>query len=193
MKTRILSWLLFHANRFTKSEAFYAIKNRLLKKHGRFILHDVQYLEGKACWSCNGTGIHHYTYDQYGFRDEPIECFKCFGSGWYKYPVWVILERIRFGKFFFHQPIGRSYNEPLLPVSIDGYVNHEQTKHGKFALAILYLLYDRQQFKRFCRMEYKKVLRKIKRAQMRRRVQKIYPERKMLKNHKFVTEDDRPF
>jgi hypothetical protein len=148
----ILPWLLHHANRVSKTDEFYAIKSRLLKKYGRFVEHQVQYLEGKRCRSCGGSGIHHYEYDNYGFL-EPDPCWNC-DNGWYKKPTWVILERIRFGRYYFHQPIGRQYTKPLTPVTINGYVDHKDTKHGLFSLVMLYLLYNRKAFKAYWKKWY---------------------------------------
>ncbi len=194
----ILSWLLHHANRFTKSPNFYAVKSRLLKRYGRLLQYEVQYIEGKECWSCGGTGIHHWSYDQYGMKDEPFMCWSCYGSGWYKDPMWVILKRILFGKYIFHQPYERSYSKPQLSVSINGYVTHTPTKHGLFALNILYLLYDRKAFKLRIDMWYwNNVTGPIKKRQSRRRLQRRLKQREKQRvqqpDPEPELEDDLPF
>lgn len=144
MKNKILSYLLHHANRSSKAPEFYAIKTRLLKKHGVFIGHDVQHIPGKKCFSCQGTGI----YTGYSYYDgsmwEDI-CYQC-NSGWYKRPMWVVLERYRFGKYVFHQPLKKVWHihDVDIPnaVKIDGYIDHKLTKHGLDCLHLLYILFD---------------------------------------------------
>lgn len=138
---KILSWLLHHANRNCKDNIFYSIKNKILKKYGTFLYYDVQFIKGKRCWC--GDGIYDYTWDM-----EPIECYKCGGTSWYKIPVYNILEKIQFGKYYFHSPFKKSYKKPaeymnLYPGSvIEGYIEHNLSKYGNFALNCLYLLFD---------------------------------------------------
>ena len=102
---QILAWLLHHANRQCSDDVFYEIKNKLLKKYGRCICYDVQFIQGKKCWC--GDGIYDYNWYTY----EPIVCYKCNGTGWYKLPVWNILGRLKFGRFKFHVPFKRSYEK----------------------------------------------------------------------------------
>src|SRR5687767_8378355 len=52
----ILSHLLHHANRETKMDEFYRIKDKILTKYGKVIGYDVQFIEGKKCKSCGGFG-----------------------------------------------------------------------------------------------------------------------------------------
>ncbi len=147
MLTKILSWLLHHANRLGKDEYFYKIKNNILSKYGAFICFDVQFIEGKKCYSCRGTGEHVYyrwdgTYD-YDF------CWHCH-NGWYKRRTWNILSRIKFGKYEFHQPFQRVYHKPYngIPV-IEGYFDHEKSKYSNFAKTILFLIYEKGYLKRW--------------------------------------------
>lgn len=145
MRTKILSWLLHHANKLGRNYNFYQIKNKILTKYGKHICYDVQFIEGKICWSCDGTG----TYEGDDFTDT---CRNCAGSGMYKNDVWNILAKIQFGKYTFHQPYKRVYKEPeiILGLIINDYISHKPTKYGKFALNILFLLYD----KRFLRIKF---------------------------------------
>ena len=76
LKKTILSWLLHNANREGRNEHFYEIKNRILAKYGKLVCYDVQFIEGKKCHSCGGTGI----YTGYYSNDD---CYHCF-NGWYK-------------------------------------------------------------------------------------------------------------
>lgn len=139
---KILSWLLHHANRNCNENNFYSIKNKILKKYGQFINYDIQYIDGKKCWCGNGI------YDYNWFDKEPIICYKCNGTGWYKLPVWNILEKVSFGKYQFHIPFERSYKKPIDYINqypnslIDGYIDHNNSKYGDIALNILYLIYD---------------------------------------------------
>ena len=146
---RVLSWLLHHANREGRNEYLYKIKNRLLSKYGKFIGHDIQFIEGKKCHSCDGTGIYVH-YHWHGSEREYEGCYRCY-NGWYKRPTWNVLQRIQFGNYVFHQPFERLYKKPedvSLPI-IEGYIEHNRSKHGKFALTILFLLYEKGYLKRW--------------------------------------------
>lgn len=150
-----LSWLLHHANRKYHSKEFYDIKNRILKKYGQHICYDVQFIEGKKCHSCDGTGIY------VGVRWSDIHwgktvsyqetCYHCY-QGWYKRPVWNILARLQLGKYTFHQPYHRVYEKPdnSIPV-IEGYIEHRDSKYSDFAATILFLIYERGYLKRWYR------------------------------------------
>lgn len=142
MKTLILSFLLHHANRNNKSPEFYAVKNKLLKLHGKHIGYDVQFIEGKKCHTCGGSGIYTGYYWESGERWQD-SCNRCYG-GWYKRPVWNILERVQFGKYIFHQPKERVYKNPNLSAAstITGYIDHSHSKHGDTAHFILMLMYE---------------------------------------------------
>ena len=140
MKKTILSWLLHHANKGYKCEIFYGIKRKLLAKYGTFLGYDFQEIEGKECWSCDGTGTYH------GFFSKET-CYHCWGDGWYRKPHWNVLERIKFGKYTFHTPVNRIYKAPEVgSVIIDGYVTHNSTKWTKKSRTILYLIYDTKAF-----------------------------------------------
>lgn len=141
---QLLAFLLHHANREYKSEKFYAIKNMLLKKYGNHIGYDVQYIEGKKCYSCGATGY-------YSHWRGLVECFKCDGTGFYKLPVYNILEVVQFGKYRFHQPYKRAYAKPELPVTINDYISHTSTKYGKISRHILFLIYESGYLKRYYR------------------------------------------
>lgn len=114
---RILGRILHIANsdpHAVGKSAFYAAKSLMLTLYGVPDGEDIQHIEGESCWSCDGTG---------GLY-EPGGCYKCWGDGWYKRPVWVRLARYRIGQFVFHQPIERMYEEPSREVKIIGYVRH---------------------------------------------------------------------
>jgi hypothetical protein len=146
MKVKILSWLLHHANRSSKLPQFYAIKEQLLAKYGKHIGYDVQHIEGKKCFSCDGTGVYTGYYWQSG-EEWHDACYHCYG-GWYKRPQWILLKRFKFGKFTFHKPEKREYNlrNPFMAYtvepSVEGYIDHSYTKHGGLALRILFFMFN---------------------------------------------------
>jgi hypothetical protein len=143
----VLSWLLHHANRLGRNEYFYQIKNKILAKYGIHVCYDVQFIEGKKCNSCRGTGIHHY-YNWEGEIYDTDFCWHCH-NGWYKRPTWNILARVKFGKYEFHQPYQRVYEKPDNGIQIiDGYIDHTKSKYSKLALNILFIIYDKGFIKR---------------------------------------------
>ena len=148
IKKHILSWLLHRANRQTKSKEFYLIKDRILRRHGTIIGYDVQFIEGKKCHSCHGTGIYRGN-NEYSGKDYTDVCWRC-NNGWYKLPVWNTLYRIRFGKYIFHRPYMRAYKAPEInqPL-IQGYIEHTEAKYGALALFILCLIYEKGYLKRY--------------------------------------------
>lgn len=148
MIKRILSYLLHHANREYRSEEFYQVKDRILTRYGKVVGHDVQFIEGKKCNSCQGRG-YHYKYGRNGKPYDTADCNHCWG-GWYKQPAWVLLQRIQFGKYIFHKPFEKKFGSknPFINECgvnkeiITGYIDHTRTKFGKDARTILFLLYD---------------------------------------------------
>jgi hypothetical protein len=148
MIKRILSDLLHHANREYRSDEFYRVKDRILTKYGKVVGHDVQFIEGKKCNSCQGRG-YHYKYGRNGKPYDTADCNHCWG-GWYKQPAWVLLQRIQFGKYIFHKPFEKKFGSknPFIKECgvnkeiITGYIDHSRTKYGKDARVILFLLYD---------------------------------------------------
>jgi hypothetical protein len=140
----LLSCLLHHANRVSRDPRFYAIKAILLSRFGQPVGLDLQRIEGKVCYTCNGSGYTHY------FADEEKDyCADCFASGYYKRPFWSLLVRVKFGGFTFHTPIKKVFNEKeaaklsvLASNSIQGYIEHAASINGPLCLSILFLLFD---------------------------------------------------
>lgn len=140
----LLSFLLHHANRVSKDPRFYAIKAILLSRFGQPVGLDLQRIEGKVCYTCNGTGYTHY------FADEEKDyCFDCGASGYFKKAFWSLLVRVKFGVFTFHTPIKKVFDEKeavklrvLTSNSIQGYIEHTASKNGPICLSILFLLFD---------------------------------------------------
>jgi hypothetical protein len=149
MIKRILSYLLHHANREYRSDEFYRVKDKILTKYSKVVGHDVQFIEGKTCRSCGGRGYHEKISWETGEVYDTVGCSRCWG-GWYKQPTWVLLQRLKFGKYIFHKPIVRKFGKknpfiedyPLSNEVIEGYIDHTRTKFGKDARTILFLLYD---------------------------------------------------
>lgn len=115
---------------------FYAMKDRILSRFGIEDGFDIQHIEGKQCWSCDGTG---------GLW-EPGGCWRCL-DGWYKRPVWVTLQRYKLGRYTFHLPRERSYEKPEPDVTrITGYVEHPDYGYDKprWATILLGLVFDRE-------------------------------------------------
>jgi len=152
MKKIILSWLLHHANRSTKAHAFYSIKDKVLSRYGECVGYDLQKIDGKKCRSCGGSGLHARYSNTYPYKAYDWDtCWHCFG-GWYRLPIWVCLSRIRFGRYVFHRPLRRlnKVNNPWPEISkglplINGYIEHEESPIGWFALLMLYCIYDKPQ------------------------------------------------
>lgn len=145
LKISFLSFLLHHANRLGKDAGFYSIKNEILKQYGTHLCYDVQFIEGKECFSCDGTGIYEEVADGFTIDDEDsilqIACHNCY-DGWYKRPTWNILAKIQFGKYTFHQPYKRVYSKPDITIPlIEGYISHTPAKFAPLANFILFALY----------------------------------------------------
>lgn len=145
MKNRIISFLLHHANKGCKQESFYNIKNRLLKDKP-VVRFDIQHIAGKKCHSCGGRGAH----PRYGYNGKIYDwadCYHCWG-GWYRLPKWNILRLVKFGKYYFHQPVSTVYDKPKLTGGhqhiIEGYIEKESTDKSELCLDILYLFYNRK-------------------------------------------------
>jgi hypothetical protein len=148
LKILILSWLLHHANRLGRNEYFYTIKNQILKRYGKHQGYDVQFIEGKKCHSCDGTGIYEWEdWEDNTWTAEP--CYKCH-NGWFKRPTWNILARVNFGNHTFHQPYQRVYEAPTIsnPI-IEGYIDHIKSRYSYFAATILFLIYEKGYLKRW--------------------------------------------
>jgi hypothetical protein len=143
----ILSWFLHHANQHGKDAHFYKIKNRILAKYGKHICYEVQFIDGKKCYSCNGTGI----YRSFSFGSQP--CYNC-TNGWYKKPCWNILALLKFGKYEFHQPFLRVYEDPQSKCkTFSGYVERNPTRLTGFAITVLFLIYEKGYLNRWWNTE----------------------------------------
>lgn len=146
---KIIGHLMYLANNEGIKQPWYALKDKLLDRYGSNDGYDLQYLPGKQCFSCNGTGI----YTQYStWRENHEYCYNC-NHGWYKLPSYVVLERIRVGKYVFHRPVKR-YNAPKqlhevdIPCSvvIEGYISHYRKKYGYLAYNVLFLVFETKKY-----------------------------------------------
>lgn len=137
------------ANRERVKEPWYTLKAKLCAKYGVNNGYDMQYLHGKECHSCNGTGMY---IRHVGFGStQPERCWNC-TKGWYKTPRLVVLERIKVGRHVFHRPVASQNTfmgpeHPDLPtVHIMGYVDHRKHKRGWLAFTLLFLLFARKEY-----------------------------------------------
>ena len=159
----MLAFILHTANRNIKNEekevqdAFYKIKDAILKRWGKGVGYDVQHIKGVRCNSCDGHG-RHWKYGHNGKRYDYDDCWHCWG-GWYKLPIWVALHRIKLGRYVFHKPlkrhecVGNPFSEEEIgwkvtdsPV-IHGYIDHASHWFGDYAMLILFWFYNREIFR----------------------------------------------
>lgn len=156
IKIFILSRFLFHANRYyfggvKDKSVFYSIKNELLERFGEKIGDDLQFIEGKECWSCEGTGM----FKKHGWLTVWYEhCWKC-TNGMYKRAFWSLLDVVKFGSFVFHRPVRRIYDPvELLPIQhiptrFHGYISHKYTYWSESCAYLLVWYYRRSEIKHF--------------------------------------------
>lgn len=151
MKTLILSTLLHYANRdipYLVKDHFYAIKKKILEKHGKLIDMEYQHIV-KECYTCDGTGTFWPEYRP----KEP--CWKC-RKGIYEEFV-SFLKLYEFGKYRFHIPFNRIYirKEGDLPdvKFIEGYIRHKAPRYNIGLECALWLLmfYNFKVFKKAMR------------------------------------------
>lgn len=129
---------------FSSRYRFFVIKERILKKHGKYIAYVYQEIK-KECWSCGGAGIYYSNYHHF-----TEDCFKCGGTGIYEY-FWVLLHEYQLGKYIFHIPQERIKKPALIILPnrmIQGHVAHKPYSKRKTRTARLYLaaIYDRKWF-----------------------------------------------
>lgn len=132
----MISELLYRANsdppRGMRTD-FYNLKERILESKGTVIGNDVQHIEGLSCWGCSGTGSLEWIDDEY-----EVTCDRCFGTGWYRMPKWIVLEKFEFGGHSFHIPREHTTKKPDPDVTnIRGKIKHRHHKHAEESFAIL--------------------------------------------------------
>lgn len=140
-----LAKLLHYANRrppTLREQEFYAIKEKILLRHGRKIGYDVQHIR-KDCYSCDEAGM---------FRCDwkmPEPCWNCGGTGVYD-EFWTLLEKYQLGKYTFHRPVSKVYENPGYQTfgKIEGYIRHDTPGYYISAECAfwLFLIYDRKTF-----------------------------------------------
>jgi hypothetical protein len=122
----------------------------LLHKYGTHLTYQVQHINGKPCDSCDATGL----YRKYDYRHNHYYkewCWSCQGTGLYKMTQWNLLSVYKLGLHTFHLPNGRHYGltnpHPIGFTIIEGYIDHDYSQIGKYCTWMLYLFYDRTEFK----------------------------------------------
>lgn len=146
---KLLGILMYMGNNEGVKEPWYSLKQKLCARYGVNNGYDLQYLEGKQCWGCDGTGkFTRYSFGS-GYKED---CYRCNG-GWYTMPAYVVLERIKIGDKVFHKPISRTesrdsiHNRGIpLSITIHGYIAHHKVKYGWLAFSILFLVFARKEY-----------------------------------------------
>ena len=136
MNKTILGKLLHIANGYPHClgdhEAFYEMKHNLLMWFGNGDGYDLQHFPGKGCFACGGTETNRGSGIYVGYHtcsgDEWQDtCNRCWGSGWYRRPRWIVLNRWRLDRFTFHTPGQIHYEEPDAGTTrkrINGFIEH---------------------------------------------------------------------
>lgn len=139
MIQRLLATLLHYANADTGAtyrQEFYALKERLLRRYGRFDGHQIQEIK-KLCW---GPWGHEYG-ERAGCKGEG--CPHCRGTGVFDIR-WVRLERWVWQGYVFHRPVDdtRIIPSPYPPANmIHGRIEHPRYGRGANEARLwLYLL-----------------------------------------------------
>jgi hypothetical protein len=105
---RIIGWLLHNANSsppMIGRKEFYAMKERILIRHGTPGSPEFQHFKKKDCFHC---WSHHHCWD----CDDYGKCCRCDGTGIYLPEVWVRLIPWALGGFRFHCPAEKHYELP---------------------------------------------------------------------------------
>lgn len=156
MKTllQFLADQLHYANAVAGFAEFYAVKDRVLKRWGSLVGHDLQLFEGKPCWNCNSRDAATGDWRPVavmpeGWSPDTHECYRCSDSGWYRYPAYVVLERYVFGGHVFHRPLARPVayvnGPPEVPARLVIRGRIEKRGYGRKsanAVLLLMLLFD---------------------------------------------------
>ena len=132
--------LVCNSQRFLFQQAFYALKHKILEKHGHPDGMDLQIIK-KTCHSCNGTGTF----------DEPGDCYKCGGSGVYTTNHYI-LKRYKINEHVFHVPVmddpfAVKKHHAKCKNTINGLVQHKAVPGNPiFCYGLLLWLYDQNEF-----------------------------------------------
>lgn len=131
MYRRLLARLLHYANSRPPHDrqAFYEVKERLLRKYGRLIGSEWQHVVNE-CWGSN--------WDYLDSVPCGPNCRRCGGTGIHS-QKWVSLERWQWGRFVFHRPAFTAWADPGEAVRIEGRIGH--TDYGRLAAESALWLY----------------------------------------------------
>lgn len=104
--------MLHRANKFRGGPEFYAVKDRVLRRWGVLVGHDLQLFAGSPCWDCDSRDAETGDWQARmlkieGWSPEDHDCERCGCTGWYRLPRYVVLERWVFGGHVFHRPLAR--------------------------------------------------------------------------------------
>ena len=144
IRQRLVATLLHYANAGQPAyrAEFYALKERLLRKYGRFCGHDLQEIK-KECY-----GEHTGLYEWDGCKGA--KCRRCRGTGIFDIR-WVRLERWEWCGYSFHRPVDDTRVPPAIgTVKIFGRIEHPD--YGlKSSEAVLWLYLLCAEFRLFAR------------------------------------------
>lgn len=135
----IVGWFLYNANALPASylqrTEFYALKDRILRRFGNCDSNQMnlftgeyepviqyQHFPAKECWHCTGynSAWNSYRCDVCNDREN---CCRCDGTGIYLPECWVELITYRLGRYQFHKPRHRVYENPGR-TDIEGKIYH---------------------------------------------------------------------
>ena len=132
MMNKFLQHQLYLANTAVypeKSDFFYPLKAKLLKRYGTEDGYDIQHIV-KCCWSCEGDG-----------------CYRCYQSGIYR-EDWHYLQNYKLGDRIYHIPVNTVHDSAVLKNEIEGLIQHDQIdlRAGVRAMYWLCLVYEPNTF-----------------------------------------------
>lgn len=123
---------------YTKQRLFYPLKDQLLHQYGKFIGWDTQRIR-LICNRCDGAGRFHYWYD-----DGGETCWKCGGTGTYKYAFHLLERWILWGSIYHRPTIIQRVNQlGVFHHHYKGHLKHGDINpfQGERALMMLLLLF----------------------------------------------------
>lgn len=149
LKISVLAFLVHHANRLGSDSQFYRIKSELLLKFGQRDGYDLQEFSGRECFTCDGSGQVLPWYD-----GDDTECSRCNGTGYWRLPCYIVLDKFKLGKYSFHTPQNKVYSTSVPGELREGakktfhtYIAHTPDKRfAKASKLILFLIYNREVF-----------------------------------------------
>lgn len=154
---KVLGRILFFANCNPGSLAcksyFYPVKNKILKRFGKVVCTDIQYIYKKCDRCSNGRYIELWGYNRTLIKN--VTCFYCNGTAVYQ-EYSTFLDKYKIGNYYFHNPV-KKVNGDFRHLTdekgqtFEGYIKHKiiNKKLSIEAILWLFLLFDRRTLKYF--------------------------------------------